>query len=160
MDLEDEKRSVTEGALMATVGTDAARRDFYRAETEVIAGRRKRKNYTESYKKKVVEYLSELRQAGNRDIGGYLRAEGLYYTMVRKWEKKYQMSENKKIKAAVSNSSTSREKELEEKVKALEKELERTKKKLQKSEMIIDFQKKISLLLNPDQQEDQTDKEK
>lgn len=157
MDFNEENRSVTEGALTkATVGTDTARRDFSLAETEVVASARKRKRYTESYKKKVVEHLSELRRTGTGDIGGYLRREGIYYTMVNKWEKKFQMSENKKTKTA--GSKASRERELEEKVKNLEKELERTKKKLQKSELIIDFQKKISLLLNPDQEDQQEQK--
>lgn len=162
MDFDVEKRSVTQGASLATGGTDAGGKNIYMAETEVIAsGGRKRKKYTENYKRKVVEHLSELRGSRNGDIGGYLRAEGLYYTMVSKWEKKYQMNQNKQTgnqKFGNKPLKSSRERELEEKVKMLEKELEKTKKKLQKSELIIDFQKKISLLLNPDQEDQQQEK--
>jgi G:T/U-mismatch repair DNA glycosylase len=157
MDFNEEKRSVTEGALMATEGTDEKKEGFHSLETEVQADSfKKRKKYTEGYKRKVVERIQELRHSGTGEIGGYLRQEGVYYNLARKWEKKFQMSENKNnVNKQVSGkpASSSREKELEEKVRMLEHELEVTRKKLQKSEMIIDFQKKISILLNPDKED-------
>lgn len=159
MDFNGENRSVTEGATnVATGGTDEKKEGFYPQETEVLADSKKmRKKYTESYKRKVVERIQELRHSGTGEIGGYLRQEGVYYNLARKWEKKFQMSENKNNvnkQAPAKEQHTSREKELEEKVKMLERELEVTRKKLQKSEMIIDFQKKISILLNPDKEEE------
>jgi len=127
------------------------------AETEVTWRHGKRKKYTENYKRQVVDHVAELRRTGQGDIGGYLRREGLYYTMVNKWEKKLMSKGNQQQQ---ETGKSAREKELEERARLLEKELEearkeltRTKKKLEKSEMIIDFQKKISILLNPDQEE-------
>ncbi|MCU7497014.1 MAG: hypothetical protein HF314_06515 [Ignavibacteria bacterium] len=148
MNSNEEKRSVTEGAagVATTGGTDEKKERFYSQETEVQSGSfKKRKKYTESYKRKVVERIQQIRQSGTGEIGGYLRQEGVYYNLARKWEKKFQMSENKNnISKQVHTkpAPSSREKELEEKVKALERELEATRKKLQKSEMIIDFPQK------------------
>lgn len=154
-----EKRSETEGAGTAAGVSDSEKAGMMEsgsmvpAETEVTWRHGKRKKYTESYKRQVVDHVAELRRTGQGDIGGYLRREGLYYTMIHKWEKKLKAKGNQQQDSGKSV----REKELEEKVKLLEAELNRTKKKLEKSEMIIDFQKKISILLNPDQEQEKKD---
>ena len=62
--------------------------------------------------------------------------------MVIKWEKQFKQENG--ISVQEKNSKEA----LEQKVKSLEKELHRTKKKLEKSVLIIEFQKKVSELLN------------
>ena len=92
----------------------------------------KRHRHTENYKQEVIAHVAELRQAGGGETGIYLRREGLYFSTVKKWEKKIK-DENKVMPAGT------KEKALADKVKLLEKELERTRKKLEKSELIIEF---------------------
>ena len=128
------QQSETEGARRATVVSDL------RPATEVPA-QVKRRRHTESYKKEIVAKVSELRQADNGDIGSFLRKEGLYASMVRKWEMKIKQENGISVREKNSKEA------LELKVRQLEKELERTKKKLEKSELIIEFQKKVSELL-------------
>ena len=62
--------------------------------------------------------------------------------MVIKWEKQF------KQENGISVHEKNGKEALEQKVKSLEKELHRTKKKLEKSVLIIEFQKKVSELLN------------
>lgn len=135
---EREVRSVdqseTEGARRATVVSDL------KPDTEV-PGTGKRPRHTENYKREIIAKISELRQTGNGGVGSYLRSKGLYASTVAKWEK--QLKQGNGISARDKNSKEA----LEMKVKSLEKELHRTKKKLEKSELIIEFQKKVSEFL-------------
>ena len=111
-----------------------------RADTEVAA-HHQRHRYTEKFKREAVAKVSELRLSGSGEIGSYLRKEGLYASMVRKWEKQFNQETGVLVREKNSKEA------LEQKVKSLEKELQRTKKKLEKSELIIEFQKKVSELL-------------
>lgn len=142
---EDTDTSETEGAHRATVVSDVSMRKTRAADSEVKVPR-KRQKYTDGYKQKVVAHIAELRKTGG-EIGSYLRQEGIYYSMFLKWERKFNTG-NKSLGAG------SKEKILQEKIKMLEKELERTRKRLAKTEMIVEFQKKISQLLNPDLEEE------
>ena len=127
-------QSETEGAGRSTVVSDL------KPDTEVPVNR-KRHYYTERYKREAVAKVSELRQSGG-EIGSYLRSEGLYASMVIKWEKQFKQENG--ISVHEKNSKEA----LEQKVKSLEKELHRTKKELEKSVLIIEFQKKVSELLH------------
>jgi transposase-like protein len=137
--------SETEGARRVTVVSDVANRESVAAESEVRIPRRRQK-YSASYKQKIVAHVAELRRSGG-ELGSYLREEGIYYSMLLKWEKKFNAG-NKSI------GTNSKEKALQEKIKMLEKELERTRKRLAKTEMIVEFQKKFAQLLNPDLEEE------
>jgi transposase-like protein len=127
-------QSETEGARRATVVSDL------KPDTEVPA-RRQRHRYTEKYKRDIVAKVTELRQTGSGEIGSYLRSKGLYASTVVKWEKQFNLGNG------ISVRDKSGKEALEQKVKQLEKELHRTKKKLEKSELIIEFQKKVAELL-------------
>lgn len=130
----DDPAGETEGARRATVVSDM------KPDTEVPANR-KRHYYTEKYKREAVAKVSELRLIGGGDIGSYLRAEGLYASMIRKWEKQFKQDNGISVRDKTSKEA------LELKVKSLEKELHQTKKKLEKSYLIIEFQKKVSEFL-------------
>jgi len=127
-------QSETEGARRATVVSDK------KPDTEVPI-HHQRHRYTEKFKREAVAKISELRQSGSGEIGSYLRKEGLYASMVRRWEKQFNQETGVSVREKNSKEA------LEQKVKFLEKELQRTKKKLEKSELIIEFQKKVSELL-------------
>jgi transposase-like protein len=125
--------SDTEGARRATGVSDD------RPNPEVT-DRPKRRRYTESYKRKIVEEVSALRSSGNGQIGSYLRREGIYYSMVMKWERK--LSQGSRDKSKGGRKQKSRE-DFEVEIQKLKKELKRAKKKLAKSELIIEIQKKF-----------------
>ena len=127
-------QSETEGARRATVVSDK------KPDTEVPI-HHQRHRYTEKFKREAVAKISALRQSGSGEIGSYLRKEGLYASMVRRWEKQFNQETGVSVREKNSKEA------LEQKVKFLEKELQRTKKKLEKSELIIEFQKKVSELL-------------
>jgi transposase-like protein len=129
--------SEPEGGRRPTVGSDG------RPDPEV-PDRPKRRRYTESYKRRIVERVSELRKLNGGDIGSYLRREGLYYSMVRKWEKKFSNETGKRKTPGPKQKSRE---ELQEEILLLRNELKRTKKKLAKSELIIEIQKKISKMM-------------
>jgi transposase-like protein len=138
---EESETSETEGARRATGVSDVSMRKIGGDNSEVEVPK-KRQKYTDGYKQKVVAHVAELRKTGG-ELGSYLRQEGIYYSMVMKWERKFSTG-NKPLGVG------SKEKALQEKIKILEKELERTRKRLAKTEMIVEFQKKFAQLLNPD----------
>ena len=137
--------SVTEGARRATGVTDISAQKKDTPESEVRAPI-KRPRHTENYKQEVIARVAELRETGG-EIGSYLRTKGLYSGTVKKWENKLKNGHKKIVVTG------SKEQALAEKVKILEKELERTQKKLAKSELIIEFQKKISRLLEQEEEQ-------
>jgi hypothetical protein len=128
-------QSETEGARRATGVSDL------RLDPEVPANHPRRR-HTENYKREVIAKVAELRELGTGQIGNYLRSEGIYFSMALKWEKKFKQENGTTVREKNSREA------LEEKVKALEKELHRTQKKLAKSEMIVEIQKKISEMMN------------
>lgn len=132
----------TEGARRATgVSVDRPNPE--------VTDHSKRRRYTEGYKRKVVEEVSALRSSGNGQIGSYLRKEGVYYSMVMKWERK--LSQDSQNRSKVGRKQKSRE-DLENELQKLKKELKRAKKKLAKSELLIEIQKKISKMIQLDKQ--------
>lgn len=132
----------TEGARRATgVSVDRPNPE--------VTDHSKRRRYTEGYKRKVVEEVSTLRSSGNGQIGSYLRKEGIYYSMVIKWERK--LSQDSQNRNKVGRKQKSRE-DLENELQKLKKELKRAKKKLAKSELLIEIQKKISKMIQLDKQ--------
>ena len=132
-------QSETEGALRATVVSDL------HPATEVAA-QITRRRHTEKFKREVVAKVSELRQSDNGEIGGYLRSKGLYASTVAKWAKQF------KQESGISGRDKNSKEALELRIKSLEKELLQTKKKLEKSELIIEFQKKVSEFLKINEQ--------
>jgi len=103
-----------------------------------------RRRFTEAYKQRILENVNQLRQEGGGKIGEFVRKEGLYYSTVQKWEKSILSDKSN------SKKTNSEKQELQNKVSELEKRLKKTNKKLKKAEMIIEIQKKISILMeNP-----------
>lgn len=140
------RSSETEGAPPSRVNLRATGVSDDRPNPEVT-NHPKRRRYTEGYKRKVVEEVSTLRLSGNGQIGDYLRKEGIYYSMVRKWEKKFSQNKNKPGRKEKSRS------DLEEEIKKLKKQLKQSEKKLAKSELLIEIQKKISKMIQLDKKD-------
>jgi transposase len=110
---------------------------------EVIPTKRRRLSI--AYKIKVIETVGRLREEGETgSIGEYLRKEGLYYSSVTDWERKYD-------KGTLTPSHTgptekSRE-ELQDEIKRLRRKLDQTEKKLGRTQLLVEIQKKLSSIL-------------
>jgi transposase-like protein len=115
---------------------------------EVPAKKGKRRKLTVAYKIRVIETVKSLKSEGGTSIGSYLRKEGLYYSTIRKWQEKYELGGLSGSQNKVKGKNTSA---LHLEIKKLRRQLESTEKKLKKTELIVDIQKKISLLLGIDQ---------
>lgn len=110
---------------------------------EVVA-HPKRRRLSVSYKLKVLDTVAALRERGNGAVGAYLRKEGLYYSSVHAWEQ--QRSKG----LLTSQSRGRREKSRDSLVaenKKLRRQLEQMQKRLAKTEMIVELQKKLSSLM-------------
>ena len=107
-----------------------------------------RRRLNNSYKLKVLNHVDSLRDDGNGAIGAYLRKEGLYYSMVHNWSK--QRDEGLLRGHSLANSrEKSRELILAEN-KQLRRKLEQTEKRLHKTELLVELQKKLSAFMEMD----------
>lgn len=130
--------------------TDGVRRTTAVAENfttppdpQVTPSRRRRLSL--SYKIKVIEAVARLRDEGNtRAIGSYLRKEGLYYSSVTKWERLYH---NGKLTTSRTGPKEKSRQELHDEIKRLRRKLDQTEKRLEKTHILIDLQKKLSSIL-------------
>jgi transposase-like protein len=121
---------------------------------EVVAHKTRRR-LTIGYKIRVIETVAELKASGSSSIGTYLRKEGLYYSSVRKW---MQQQERGELSATKSGGKTKSRALLQAEIHRLRRQLESTEKRLKKTELIVELQKKLSLILGLDQVE--TDEKK
>lgn len=138
-----------EGRRPEGVGADSGAQLSGHHSSEVSAKPAKRRNLTIGYKIRVVETIKSLRTEGGSSIGAYIRKEGLYYSIVRKWELQYDRGAltGAQTKAKAKTVATNTE------VQKLRRKLASAEKELEKARFLIAFQKKISLMLGIDQPE-------
>jgi transposase len=110
-----------------------------------VLPRQKRRNHTTAYKMKTVETVSALRAEGHGSVGAFLRKEGLYSSMVKKWEQ--QVNDGTLLKTSRGPKQKSRQSLIEEN-KQLRRKLEHAEHRLAKTEMIVELQKKLSSILD------------
>lgn len=106
-----------------------------------VAARTTRRKLTTAYKLKVLDTVAALRKDGQGAIGAYLRAEGLYYSNIHTWER--QKSQGMLTATKVGPKEKGRDSLMAEN-KQLRRKLEQTEKRLKKTEMIVELQKKLS----------------
>ncbi len=142
--------------LTQTPGTEGGRRptgvpgeETKTPDVEVVAHKTRRR-LTVGYKLRVIETVAELKSSGSSSIGSYLRKEGLYYSSVRKWMQQHERGE---LTATKSGGKTKSRAVLQAEILRLRRQLESTEKKLKKTELIVELQKKLSLILGIDQGE-------
>jgi len=136
-----------------TAGTEEGRRPtvvpadaLAKPDPEVIA-RPHRRNLTVSYKLKVLETVEALREQGEGTIGAYLRKEGLYYSSIRYWAR---LRDNGLLTGNSKGPKGNNRDKLLAENKKLRRQLEQTKKRLAKTEMLIELQKKLSMIMGID----------
>lgn len=148
-DVNEKSQVVGSRPTTGTSGVEGARRvtgtpdvPVHRIETEVKPSK-KRRRLTASYKLKVLQKVNRLREENSGQIGGYLRSEGLYYETVSRWERQLKdgtLGIRRGRKKSVTFNSTKEKVALKRKVAQLE-------KKLEKANMLLELQKKISDLM-------------
>ena len=109
-----------------------------------------RRNHTVAYKIKIVETARELRVEGHGSLGAFLRREGLYYSMVTRWER--ELAQGTISGKQPGPKSRSRQELLDEN-KKLRRKLELVENRLARTEMIVELQKKLSAMLSLDIEE-------
>ena len=143
--------------LSQTPGTEGGRRptgvpgeEGTAPEVEVVAHKTRRR-LTVGYKIRVMETIAELKANGStHSIGSYLRKEGLYYSSVQKWMKQQERGE---LTTTKSGGKTKNRAVLQAEIHRLRRQLESMEKKLKKTELIVELQKKLSLILGIAQSE-------
>ena len=104
-----------------------------------------RRHFSAAYKRRILEQIDRCSEPG--EIGALLRREGLYSSHLTKWRKQREegvlagLAPLKRGRKAKERSADS------VRVEQLEREVERLRSKLEQAELIIDVQKKVSLLL-------------
>lgn len=116
---------------------------------EVVA-QPKRRRLSISYKLKVLAHVENLRSEGNGAIGAYLRKEGIYYSMVHTWSKQKDLG-------LFTGAHGAKKKEKSRDVivaenKELRRKLEQIEKRLHKTELLVELQKKISAMMELENQ--------
>lgn len=111
-------------------------------DTEVVP-KAKRRRFTKKYKLRILNQADACTEPGQ--IGALLRSEGLYSSSLTQWRRQREAGELGTKKRGRPGADPS-EKELAR----LRVENERLAKKLEQAEVIIDVQKKLSVLLGLD----------
>jgi hypothetical protein len=137
----------TEGGRLRPTGVPAEVNDKPDPEVVVQMTRRRINN---SYKLKVLNHVDSLRDDGNGAIGAYLRKEGLYYSMVHNWSK--QRDEGLLRGHSNANSREKNRDAILAENKQLRRKLEQTEKRLHKTELLVELQKKLSAFMEMDTQ--------
>jgi len=101
-----------------------------------------------AYKLKVLETVAALREQGQGAVGAYLRTEGLYYSSIRSWEKL--RDQGLLTKSTKGPREQNRDALLAEN-KQLRRKLEQAQKRLAKTELIVELQKKLSAIMDLDE---------
>lgn len=148
---QNSQTPVTEGGRRPTDVTGEGTKQH---DVEVV-GKHTRRRLSIGYKLRILKIIAELKKNGStteidESIGSYLRKEGLYYSSIRRWMEQQERGE---LTGKREGGKTKSRSALQAEIQKLRRQLEQTEKKLKKTELIIEFQKKISLILGIDQPE-------
>ena len=133
---------VYRGTMAAEPVRKDGERPTDRPDPEVEMGARRRR-FSDDYKQRVVAEADACEEPG--EVGALLRREGLYSSHLFNWRRQLQ---KKGLSGLAPQKRGPRGRTAEEKrVQELERENARLKAQLQRAEKIIDFQKKVSEIL-------------
>lgn len=105
----------------------------------------RRRRFSASYKARI---LAEADACESGELGALLRREGLYYTSIQKWRKLRAEGMLEGLTPRKRGPVPDPDRALKQRNAQLEKENQRLQKRLADAELIIEVQKKLSLLLN------------
>ena len=114
-----------------------------RPSTEVVS-RAARRTYTYEYKQRILQEIDHSRQPG--EIGAILRREGLYSQLISKWRQQLSRNGSSGLEPQKRGPKATSTEEAE--LARLQRENERLRRQLERAELIIDVQKKVSQMLS------------
>jgi len=119
-----------------------------------------KREYTPEFKQRVLRELTALAASGDRGAqGAFLRREGLHWPTVNRWQKQAERAGLSALAPKKRGRKPTRDAVTEE-LERLRRRNEQLEQKLRKAEIIIDVQKKLSVLLGvelpPPPDEDET----
>jgi len=109
----------------------------------------KRRRYSAKYKLEILKKTDALADSG--EVGALLRREGLYYSHLRTWRRQREEGSLAGLAPKKRGPKPDPDRELRLRNVQLEKENRRLADRLEKAELIIDVQKKISRILGIEQ---------
>jgi transposase len=123
-----------------------------RVEETEVTEKAKRRTFTAEYKKKILEQVDRALASGEKGaVGALLRREGLYSSHLTEWREARERGElaglTPKKRGPAKKELDERDRELAE----LKNQLAKQAARLQRAELIIEAQKKISAILGVEQ---------
>jgi transposase-like protein len=116
-------------------------------ETEVMA-KAKRRSFTAEYKKRILEQADRALASGDPGaLGALLRREGLYSSHLTVWRKARDSGELAGLEPKKRGRPKKEVDPRDEEIAELKRQLAKERARLEKAELIIDVQKKVSTLL-------------
>ncbi len=110
-----------------------------------VSDRPRRRRFTAEYKLNILRELDECQDT--RESAGVLRREGLYSSHISSWRRQREAGELQGLKPRKRGRPTKVRNPLQADVTRLERQNARLQEELRKANIIIDVQKKLSLLL-------------
>ena len=105
-----------------------------------------RRQYTAEYKQRILDEIDQATDQG--EVGAILRREGLYSQIISKWRQQ-------KVRGSLEAHKRGPKADPEAaEIARLQRENERLRKKLERAELIIDVQKKVSQILGIEESEE------
>ena len=117
-----------------------------------------RRRFSAAYKERVVKQAEACSKPG--ELGALLRREGLYSSHLNKWRQQFAEGTLAGLRPKKRGPKANPDKKLIRENEKLRREAVRLKKKLERAELIIDYQKKVSKILGitlESQQDDSSD---
>jgi transposase len=146
--------SLTLHVTPGSAGTEGGRRPTVvpaegspKPDPEVVP-RTTRRYLTVAYKLKVLETVATLREQGHGAVGAYLRKEGLYYSSIRSWER---LRDHGLLTSIRKGPREKNHDALLVENKQLRRKLQQAEKRLAKTELIVELQKKLSAIMDLDE---------
>ena len=136
------KRIMSEDTIVSGISNGLS--NIERTETEVVT-RASRRSFSAKYKKRICDQANACTRPG--ELGALLRREGLHSSTVRRWRLQRDEGILGGLKAKKRGPKPVTETEHKLELAGKQKRIDQLEKKLERAEMIIDVQKKVSVLL-------------
>ncbi len=115
----------------------------------------RRRRYTAEYKLRILQEADACRESG--EIGALLRREGLYSSHLITWRRQRDEGVLSGLKPKKRGRKAKEQNPLARRLAEVEKENQRLKKRLEKAEIIIEFQKKVADVLGIPLKDEESD---
>jgi transposase len=123
-------------------------KDRHEIVTTEVEPSAQRRQYSKTYKQRILDEIDAAREAG--EVGAILRREGLYTQLISKWRAQRQAG----FPGTGARRGPAADPQARE-IARLKQENEQLRKKLERAELVLDVQKKVSRILGLDETEEE-----